>query len=260
MAGPRPARSQGAAARSATTGGTAKGATGKGTTAKGTTAKGTTAQGTSAKKSNTRGGRPDTQPGAAPVRGPRDRTAPGQGRSRIPAASARDAAEASTAAPETLRVPLWLQISTLVLSLGGLGVSIYLTIAHYTSSNILACSTKGIINCAKVTTSPESIVFGIFPVAVLGLAFFVFMVAVNTPWAWRARLPVIRWARLASVIVGIVFVLYLVYTEVITLGNLCEWCTSVHVITLLLFGLIVFSASAGYGVKPAVDQRVKSRR
>ena len=102
--------------------------------------------------------------------------------------------------------------------------------------------------------------FGIFPVAVLGLAFFVFMVAVNTPWAWRARLPVIRWARLASVIVCIVFVLYLVYTEVITLGNICVCCTSVHVITLLLFGLILFSASAGYGVKPAVDQRVKSRR
>jgi uncharacterized membrane protein len=260
MAGPRPARSQGAAARSATTGGTtAKGATAKGSTVKGATAKGTTAKGTSAKKSNTRGGRPDTQPGAAPARGQRDRTPPGQGRSRIPAASARDA-EAGAAAPGPLRAPLWLQITTLVLSLGGLGDSIYLTIAHYTSSNILACSDKGVINCAKVTTSPESIVFGIFPVAVLGLAFYVFMVAVNTPWAWRARLPVIRWARLGSVIVGIVFVLYLVYTEVITLGNICLFCTYAHVITLLLFGLIVFSASAGYGVKPAVDQRVKSRR
>ncbi len=256
MAGPRPARSQGAAARSATTGGT----TAKGATAKGATAKGATAKGTSAKKSNTRGGRPDTQPGAAPARGQRDRTPPGQGRSRIPAASARDAAVVGTAAPGPLQAPLWLQISTLVLSLGGLGVSIYLTIAHYSSTNILACSDKGVINCAKVTTSPESIVFGIFPVAVLGLAFYVFMVAVNTPWAWRARLPVIRWARLGSVIVGIFFVLYLVYTEVITLGNICLWCTSVHVVTLLLFGLIVFSASAGYGVKPAVDQRVKSRR
>jgi uncharacterized membrane protein len=254
MASPRPARSQGAAARSATTGGT----TAKGATAKGSTGKGTTGKGTSAKKSNTRGGRPDAQPGAAPARGQRDRTAPGPGRSRIPAASARDA-EAGAAAPDPLRAPLWLQISTLVLSLGGLGDSIYLTIAHYTSSNILACSDKGVVNCAKVTTSPESIVFGIFPVAVLGLAFYVFMVAINTPWAWRARLPVIRWARLGSVIVGIVFVLYLVYAEVIILGSICLFCTYAHVITLLLFGLIVFSASAGYGVKPAVDQRVKSR-
>jgi uncharacterized membrane protein len=275
MAGPRPARSQGAAARSASTGGTtakettakgttakgttAKGATAKETTAKGATAKGATAKGATAKKSSTRGGRPDPQPAAAPARGQRDRSPQGQGRSRIPAASARDA-EDGAAAPGTLRAPVWLQVTTLVLSLGGFGVSIYLTVAHYTSSNILACSDKGVINCAKVTTSPESIVFGIFPVAVLGLAFYVFMVAVNTPWAWRAPLPVIRWARLGSVIVGIVFVLYLVYTEVITLGSICLWCTSVHVITLLLFGLIVFSASAGYGVKPALDQRLKSRR
>ena len=273
MAGPRPSRSQGAAARSATTGGTpAKG--GKGTTAGGSSpggssprgpAKGTPARGTSAKKSSTRGGRPDTQPAVAPARGQRDKTRtaagprPGRGRARVPAASARDA-EAAAAVPDTLRAPLWLQITTLVLSLGGLADSIYLTIAHYTSSNILACSDKGVINCAKVTTSPESIVFGIFPVAVLGLAFFAFMVAVNTHWAWRARLPVIRWARLGSVIVGIFFVLYLVYTEVITLGNICLFCTYAHVITLLLFGLIVFSASAGYGVKPALDQRTKSRR
>ena len=63
----------------------------------------------------------------------------------------------------TLTAPLWLQLTTLLLSLGGAGVSVYLTIAHYTTSSILACSDKGTINCAKVTTSPESIVFGIFP-------------------------------------------------------------------------------------------------
>jgi uncharacterized membrane protein len=267
MAGPRPSRSQGAAARSTSTGGTtAKGTAAKGAPARGTPAKGAPARGTSAKKSNTRGGRPDTQPAVAPARGQRDktpsgpgRTPPGQGRFRAPAGSARDP-EAGAAAPDTLRAPLWLQITTLVLSVGGLGVSIYLTIAHYTSTNILACSDKGVINCAKVTTSPESIVFGVFPVAVLGLAFYVFMVAASTPWAWRARFPAIRWARLGSVIVGMVFVLYLVYTEVVTLGSICLWCTSVHVITLLLFGLIVFSASAGYGVKPAPGQRAKAGR
>jgi uncharacterized membrane protein len=43
------------------------------------------------------------------------------------------------------------------------------------------------------------------------------------------------------------FVLYLIYTELFTLDAICLWCTSVHVITFLLFGLIVFSAAAGYG-------------
>jgi uncharacterized membrane protein len=252
MTTPKPARSQDAAARGA-------------------------ASRANAKKSNTRGGRPDAQPGAAAARvqpgqakpaqarSAQGRSAQGrsaQGRPRTPAASATPTRDAGPgpAALGTLRAPGWLQITTLVLSLIGLGDSVYLTIAHYTSSSILACPDKGTINCALVTTSPESILFGIFPVAVLGLAFYVFMVAVNTPWAWRAQLPAIRWARLGSVIVGIVFVLYLVYTEVITLDHICLYCTYVHVITLLLFGLIVFSASAGYGVKAAADQRAKPRR
>jgi uncharacterized membrane protein len=248
MATPKQARNQGAAARGASNGSTAA------KKSSGAAAK---------KKNNTRGGRPDAPTGGA-ARGQRDTTRPGQarpgqGRPRTPAGPASDAAS-SAEAPSTLRAPMWLQITTLVLSLGGLGDSIYLTIAHYTSTSILACSDKGTINCALVTTSPESIVFGIFPVAVLGLAFYVFMVAVNTPWAWQAKLPAIRWARLGSVIVGIGFVLYLVYTEVITLDHICLYCTYVHVITLLLFGLIVFSASAGYGVKPAADRQVKSRR
>ena len=48
-------------------------------------------------------------------------------------------------------------------------------------------------------------------------------------------------------VVGIVFVLYLVYTELFTIRSICLWCTSVHVITFALFVLIMFSAAAGYG-------------
>ena len=81
-----------------------------------------------------------------------------------------------------------LPLATFILALYGLGASIYLTIAHYDTSVTLACSDKGLINCQAVTTSAESIVFGIFPVAVLGLAFYVFMVAVNSPWGWRMKL------------------------------------------------------------------------
>jgi uncharacterized membrane protein len=271
MATPKPARSPGTAANGSTAkSSTAKSSTAKSSTAKSSPAKGSTAKSSPAsgpgaraaadkKKNNTRGGRPDPLPSAAGAGGQPGKARPAPARARATAATPRDA-EPTPAPAATLRAPRWLQITTLVLSLGGLGDSIYLTIAHYTSTSILACSDKGTINCALVTTSPESIVFGIFPVAVLGLAFYVFMVAVNTPWAWQAKLPAIRWARLGSVIVGIGFVLYLVYTEVITLDHICLYCTYVHVITLLLFGLIVFSASAGYGVKPAADRQVKSRR
>jgi uncharacterized membrane protein len=200
----------------------------------------------------TRGGRPEPIPAGTARRGNGQR-ANGQQRGQV--SRTADRPPAVPAEPEVRAVPLWFQLTTWVLALGGLGVSIYLTVAHFTSPRILVCSEKGFVNCAAVTTSPESVVFGIFPVAVLGLAFYVFMAAATSPWAWRATWPAIRWARFGSVIVGMLFVLYLIYTELFTLDAICLWCTSVHVITFLLFGLIVFSAAAGYGTAKAAPAR-----
>jgi len=148
----------------------------------------------------------------------------------------------------------WLPLATFVLSLYGLGASIYLTIAHYDTSIRLACTDNGLVNCQAVTTSSESVVFGIFPVAVLGLAFFVFMVAVNSPWGWRLSRsqPVVRWSRLGSVIVGMGFVIYLIYAELIQINAICLWCTSVHAATFLIFVLVVFHTSfAGSSAAPS---------
>jgi len=143
----------------------------------------------------------------------------------------------------------WLQATTFVLALVGLGVSIYLTIAHFTESTLAGCAeTKGLVNCTKVTTSAQSYVFGI-PVAVLGLAFYVFAVAIMSPWAWRAARREIHILRIASVVVGIGFVLYLLYAELFIIGSICLYCTSVHVITFVLFVLTAI-AIAGWGLKP----------
>jgi uncharacterized membrane protein len=205
--------------------------------------------GTKSRDKGTRGGRPD----ASTTTGQRQGNRPGNGRARTgrtapaaAAAPARAVAQEAPAAPP----PLWFQLTTWVLSLGGLGVSIYLTIAHFNTSVTLACPATSTINCEKVTTSPQSYAFGI-PVAVLGLAFYVFMAVVNSPWVWRMTWPPLRWARLGSVVAGIVFVLYLVYAEMFDIHAICLWCTSVHVITFILFVLIVFSAAAGYGTAKA---------
>jgi uncharacterized membrane protein len=143
----------------------------------------------------------------------------------------------------------WLQLTTFALALAGLGVSIYLTIAHFAESTLAGCSESGLVNCTKVTTSPQSYVFGI-PVAVLGLAFYVFAAAIMSPWAWRAARREIHLLRLASLVVGIGFVLYLLYAELFIIGSICLYCTSVHVITFVLFVLTVFAAAA-WGLKPA---------
>lgn len=140
---------------------------------------------------------------------------------------------------------IWRIASTGILSLIGLGVAIYLTVDHFATIP-LACSDTGIVNCAKVTTSNQSYFLGI-PVAVLGLCFYTVMVAVNSPWAWRAADRRIHLLRLALVVVGMCFALYLVACELLIIGSICLWCTSVHVITFCIFVIVVTAAPSMLG-------------
>lgn len=170
-------------------------------------------------------------------------------------------------------------MATGVLALIGLGLSVYLTITHLHPKALL-CSAHGIVNCEAVTTSTQSKVFGIFPVAELGLGFYVFLAAICTPWAWRMKRtlrlgpvrilrlgPVrignteLRWIRLASVVVGMGFVLYLLFVELIQLGSICLYCTGVHIATFLLFVLILFDSvfrqAPAYSAAPVSAKRTK---
>jgi len=176
--------------------------------------------------------------------GGKGKTGPGRPDTGSPARAAAQAAAAPAETADNATDPRWFRLTTLILSLLGLGLSVYLTITHYTDSAPAGCPVNSVVNCAKVTTSPESMIFGVFPVAVLGLAFYVFMVAVNSPWSWRPGMPLIRIARLAGVLTGIVFVLYLVYVELIQVDAICEYCTGVHIITFALFGLVMYSTAA----------------
>lgn len=131
-------------------------------------------------------------------------------------------------------VPRWPPVVGLVLCLVGLAVAAYLTYAHYDTHIQLACPDKGIINCAQVTSSKYSTVFGV-PVALLGLLFFAFMTPLNLPVAWRSTSSVIRRVRVGSTVIGIGFVCWLLYAELVKIQKICLYCTSVHVLTFLLF-------------------------
>lgn len=122
----------------------------------------------------------------------------------------------------------------MILSVLGLATSAYLTIVHYTAPASLACPQTTTIDCAKVTTSPESVIFGI-PVAVFGLPFFAAMAVASLPALWRHHGSWIVGGRLTIASVGIVFVLYLLYVELFRVGAVCLWCTGVHLITFGLF-------------------------
>jgi uncharacterized membrane protein len=151
--------------------------------------------------------------------------------------------------------PTWFGWTTFVLAILGLGISVYETYAHYNGSKLLGCPTgHGTFNCTAVITSSQSMVFNVIPVAVLGLAFYVVAVPLFSPWAWRLRWRdrQIGLLRLLSVILGMGFVMYLIYAEVYQIGQVCEYCTGVHIVTFLLFCMTVIAAAL-WGLAPRRD-------
>jgi uncharacterized membrane protein len=147
--------------------------------------------------------------------------------------------------------PLWLQLVSFVLAILGLAISAYETYAHFNGSHLAGCPTGGgTFNCTAVITSPQSMVFGVVPVAILGLAFYVAAVPLFSPWAWRIQRREVHVLRLVSIVVGMGFVMYLIYAELYQIGDVCEYCSGVHIVTFLLFCITVFSAAIwGLGAK-----------
>lgn len=142
-------------------------------------------------------------------------------------------------APAQVDDPLvqpWVPIASMALAVVGLTVAGYLAVEHFTASTTLACPDTGTLNCLKVTTSRQSAVFGI-PAAVLGLVYFVVMLAVSLPALWRSPRREVRFGRLAFTAVGVLFVGYLVYAELFVLDAICLWCTIVHVLAVALFAI-----------------------
>jgi uncharacterized membrane protein len=151
--------------------------------------------------------------------------------------------------------PRWFGWTTFVLAILGLAISVYETYTHYAHSKLLFCPTgTGAFNCTAVTTSSQSMVFNVIPVAVLGLAFYVAAVPLFSPWAWRARWRrrQVGLLRLGSIIVGMGFVMYLIFAEVYQIGQVCEYCTGVHIVTFVLFCMTVVAAAL-WGLSPQRD-------
>lgn len=133
------------------------------------------------------------------------------------------------------------QIALLVLSLLGVGISIYLTTVHYQHVP-LVCSDSGVIDCARVTTSRYSVVPGTtIPITVPGLLWFAVSgtLAVVAWRIWPER-KAVRLAQMVWTALGLLTVLYLVYAEIVLLRAICAWCTGLHVIILAMLLIAVF--------------------
>jgi uncharacterized membrane protein len=132
-------------------------------------------------------------------------------------------------------------VAMLLMALLGLGISIYLTVIHYQGAGVAFCSTTGVVNCNKVTSSGNSVLFGsTIPITIPGMIWFIVsggmaLVALLVIWRNRREPARLRGAQLLWGIMGMAFVLYLVYAEIVLLHTLCEWCTVVHLLTFATF-------------------------
>jgi uncharacterized membrane protein len=140
-------------------------------------------------------------------------------------------------------VTRWRPVATTLVCVVGLGLAAYLTWAHYfdqasiNSSCPLGGGGSSFINCGKVTSSSQSMIFGL-PVALYGLLYFVGMTALCLPRSWRSPSVWLARARLAGVVAGMGFVLYLVSVEFLQLHALCLYCTGEHLLQFALFLLV----------------------
>jgi len=123
------------------------------------------------------------------------------------------------------------------ISIAGVAVAIYLTTVHYARVP-LVCTTSGVVNCERVLSSSYSTVAGV-PVSVGGIIWFVLtggmgLIAFLSAPEPRLLQPLqITWSLL-----GLATVVYLIGVEVLALGVLCIWCTSLHV---LIFAALILS-------------------
>jgi uncharacterized membrane protein len=131
----------------------------------------------------------------------------------------------------------WRSVALMVISLLGIGVSVYVTFLHY-AHVAPVCSNSGAVNCEVVLTSPQSVFLGI-PVPLYGLFFFVGMFVFSLPKIWRASQWWVPWLRLIGSAGSMLFAFRLIYAELFEIRKLCLWCTSAHILAFAMFIIIV---------------------
>jgi uncharacterized membrane protein len=143
-----------------------------------------------------------------------------------------------------------LLVAIVAIALVGVGISIYLTSIHY-AHVAPACTVSGIINCSSVLKSRFSTVPGTtVPITIPGMVWFLVSGALAVTGLVRIRRGQneperLRLYQLVWAAGGMLFVLYLVYAEIVQLHNICEWCTGVHILTLATFILAWYRFAEG---------------
>src|SRR5579864_3616751 len=133
-------------------------------------------------------------------------------------------------------------IALTAIAVTGFAIATYLTATH-ANAIPLVCSINSVVNCASVTHSAYSVIPGTsIPISILGALWFVLSGVMALVGLRAATMGTLEpgWLRplhLVWATLGLIFVLYLVYIEIVVLHQICEWCTVVHVLVVATFVL-----------------------
>jgi len=124
---------------------------------------------------------------------------------------------------------------TLLICTLGLGISVYLTGVHY-SSLPLVCSNSGIVNCSNVVGSGYGVILGSgIPTSAAGIIWFLILIVIALTRFKKPAKKIIEDIQLLWSVIGLFIVIGLIYLEIVRVGAICIWCSSVHVLVLILF-------------------------
>ncbi|MCA2244611.1 vitamin K epoxide reductase family protein [Mycobacterium sp. WUMAC-067] len=144
----------------------------------------------------------------------------------------------------------WLLIAGVI----GLVASMTLTVEKIDilldPSYVPSCNINPILSCGSVMMTPQASLLG-FPNPLLGLVAFTVVIVTGLLALTKVALPQWYWLGLtAGVLIGVVFVHWLIFQSLYRIGALCPYCMVVWVITM---SLLVVVASIAY--RPALQAR-----
>ncbi len=122
-------------------------------------------------------------------------------------------------------------ISLGILSLIGFFDAFYLTLNHYLGTN-LGC--RIFVGCDQVTTSTYSILLGVFPVALLGVGFYLFTLVATIAY-WQGRQRFWRIGLLIASFSALVFSVWFTFLQFFVIKALCQYCLLSALLATIIF-------------------------
>jgi uncharacterized membrane protein len=115
-------------------------------------------------------------------------------------------------------------------------------------SYVPSCNINPILSCGSVMTTSQASVLG-FPNPLLGLVAFTVVVVTGLLAVTKVPLPQWYWVGLAvMLVVGAVFVHWLIFQSLYRIGSLCPYCMVVWAATISLLVVV-----AGIASRPVLD-------